>query len=186
MRPVQSDNAASTRTIRLVGWGLLIALFLVPVVATQISSEIQWTALDFGVFGALLAAFGLGCDLAVRRLTRWSARFAWALTLGTAALLVLVNGAVGLIGSEGADANGLFGIVLAVLAVGIAISRADAQRMAQVLVAAAVTQLAVVGVVIDGDMVPAAEQTSRDALFAGPAFALLWLMAAYLFRRAAR
>jgi hypothetical protein len=93
---------------------------------------------------------------------------------------------VGLIGSEGADANGLFGIVLAVLAVGIAISRADAQRMAQVLVAAAVTQLAVVGVVIGGDMVPAAEQTSRDALFAGPAFALLWLMAAYLFRRAAR
>lgn len=184
--PSPSQSQPSTRTLRVAGWGLLGALFMVPVVAAQISPEVHWTALDFGVFAALLGVVGLGCDFAVRRLARWSERLAWALTLVTAALLVLVNGAVGLIGPEGADANGLFGIVLAVVAVGIAVSRAETQRMASVLVAAAITQLAVTSVILAADMVPTAEQASRDALVSGPGFAVLWLIAAYLFRRAAR
>ena len=121
---------------------------------------------------------------------KWAARaddvLSWVPARLTAALLVLVNGAVGLIGPEGADANGLFGIVLAVVAVGIAVSRAETQRMASVLVAAAITQLAVTSVILAADMVPTAEQASRDALVSGPGFAVLWLIAAYLFRRAAR
>ena len=76
--------------------------------------------------------------------------------------------------------------MLAVVAVGIAVSRAETQRMASVLVAAAITQLAVTSVILAADMVPTAEQASRDALVSGPGFAVLWLIAAYLFRRAAR
>jgi hypothetical protein len=106
--------------------------------------------------------------------------------LVTAALLVLVNGAVGLMGSEQADANHLFGLVLAVVAVGIGVARADTGRMASVMVAAAITQIAVVVVISLGDLVPLAERTHQDALFSGPGFATLWLIAAYLFRKASR
>lgn len=178
--------SALTRGVRIGGWAILGLLFLAPLVAMQGGADVHWTANDFGVFGGLLLLIGLGCEVSLRRLASWTARLAWAVTLVTAAFLVLVNGAVGLIGSEQADANHLFGIVLAVVAVGIGVTRADTGRMASVLGAAAMTQLAVVGVILLGDLVPLAERTSRDALFSGPGFAALWLVAAFLFRKAAR
>jgi len=35
-------------------------------------------------------------------------------------------------------------------------------------------------------LVPLAERTHQDALFSGPGFATLWLIAAFLFRKASR
>ncbi len=182
----KASPSALTRGVRIAGWAVLGLLFLAPFVAMQSGADVHWTANDFGVFGGLLLLIGLGCEVALRRLASWATRFAWAVTLVTAALLVLVNGAVGLMGSEQADANHLFGLVLAVVAVGIGVARADTGRMASVMVAAAITQIAVVAVISLGDLVPLAERTHQDALFSGPGFATLWLIAAFLFRKASR
>ena len=176
----------STRTIRIVGWSVLAAIFMGPVIAMRLTADLAWTGLDFALFGALLIMIGLGCDLVVRHVHSGMVRLAWAMTLCTAAGLTLANGAVGLMGGEGAEANALFGLVLGVLVIGTAGARARAGRMAYVLGAAAGTQLAVVTVILLAQLGPPLGAARWDALISGPGFALLWLMAAYLFQKAAK
>jgi hypothetical protein len=186
MMPLVDPVQRSTRTIRIVGWSVLAAIFMGPVIAMRLTAELAWTGLDFALFGALLIMIGLGCDLVVRHVHSGMVRLAWAMTLGTAAGLTLANGAVGLMGGEGAEANALFGLVLGVLVIGTAGARARAGRMAYVLGAAAGTQLAVVSVILLAQLGPPLGAARWDALISGPGFALLWLMAAYLFQKAAK
>ena len=186
MTHVAGPVQRSTRTIRIVGWSVLAAIFMGPIIAMRLTADPAWTGLDFALFGALLMMIGLGCDLVVRHVRTGVARLAWAITLSTAAGLTLANGAVGLMGGEGAEANALFGLVLGVLVIGTAGARARAGRMAYVLGAAAGTQLAVVTVILLAQLGPPLGAARWDALISGPGFALLWLMAAYLFQKAAK
>lgn len=174
------------RLARVAAWGLAALLLVAPFLAMQVTTDVQWTGSDFAVFSGLLLLIGGGCEWAFRRVGSWEGRAGWALTLLTAALLVLVNGAVGLIGSERADANGLFGIVLAVLAVGLVITKARLGRLAPVLAATGITQVAVAALILLGSFISPDAWNLRDALFAGPGFAGLWFLAAVLFRRAAQ
>lgn len=178
----------ASRTLRLLrigGWGVAALLFVTPFLAMQVTTQVRWTASDFAVFGALLLLIGGGCEWALRRVRSWEGRAGWVLTLLTAALLILVNGAVGLIGSEHDDVNGLFGIVLAVLGVGLVLTKARTEQLAPVLTATAITQLAITAVIIWGGLASPTMWHAPESLFAGPGFAASWFLAARLFRRAA-
>ena len=52
---------------RIIGWGGAAALVMLPAVAMQFTSEVNWTPGDFGFAAMLLGAFGLGVELAVRK-----------------------------------------------------------------------------------------------------------------------
>ena len=57
---------------RIIGWGLALALLLAPLLAMQISSEMNWGLGDFLAAATLILGTGLAVELAVRL-----ARRAW-------------------------------------------------------------------------------------------------------------
>lgn len=162
---------------RVIPW-IGAALMLVgPWVAMRYTDEVQWTASDFIIGGALLFGLAALVDQALWR----PASLAWR----AGALLAVVTGcglawgtlAAGLIGDEGHPANlGVAG-VLAIAAFGTAFARLEARGMARALTATALAQVLVAGLALAlGD----SSGAGVSLLFAGA-----WAVSAMLFRRAA-
>ena len=172
---------------RIIGWGGAAALLLVPLIAMQFTNEVNWTGSDFVFAGVMLGALGLGIELAVRASRRAAYRLGALLALGASFMLVWINGAVGIIGSEGEGANLMFLGVIAVALVGSVIAGFRAGGMAWAMGAAAVAQLLVPVVApsvfppSDPAMVWAPEMIGSTGVFTA-----IWLLAAGLFRRAAQ
>ncbi len=80
------DLARLWNTLRVIGWCAVPVLLLLPAVAMQFTSEVQWTAKDFGFAGAVLVGAGLVLELVTRMTARPAFRFGVALVV---ALLVL-------------------------------------------------------------------------------------------------
>ena len=170
------DSGGCGSRWRLAGWGAAAVLLLVPLVAMQFTDEVDWSAADFAVFGAMLAGAGGALELAVRMTRNTAYRAAVGVALAAAFLLVWANGAVGIIGSEDNPANLMFGGVLAVGIVGAAVARFRPGGMARALVATAVAQ-ALVAVI-------AAVAGLGNIFVSTGLFGALWLASAWLFRRA--
>jgi hypothetical protein len=163
---------------RLVGWGLGAALLAAPLLAMQISDEMDWDLADFALAAALVIGVGVALELVARRATSLAYRAGAGLALATAVFLVWANAAVGIIGREDNPANRMYAGVLAVGAVGAVLARLRPGGMALALVATAVAQVA-------ADLIALASGLGS----AGPVtavFAALWLGSAGLFRKAAR
>lgn len=162
---------------RLAGWGVAALLLLLPLAAMQFTEEVNWTFSDFVFMAVLLGSVGLGFEWIVRKSGSLAYRAGAAVALLTAFLTIWVNAAVGMIGSEDSLFNFLFGIVLLVALGGAVVARFEPAGMTRAMVAAAVVQagLSAAGLLSDvrGGML--------SMTFAG-----LWLLAAVLFRQAAR
>jgi hypothetical protein len=152
----------------------------------QVTDAVAWTLADFALAGGLLGGAGLGLELAARSGGRRSYRMGVGVALAAAVLLVWATGAVGLIGSEDHPANRLFAVVLLVGLVGALLARFRPQGMAWAMVAAAVAQAVVAGAGLSADWGPAGPVRLGDVAMATGLFGAHWLLAAGLFRRAAR
>ncbi|HYF23301.1 MAG TPA: hypothetical protein VD929_07880 [Caulobacteraceae bacterium] len=168
--------------MRPVVWAGAAVLFAAPFVARQLTSEMQWNAFDFVVWGAMLGSGVLAMELAMLGgglAYRFGAGFAAAAAIG----LVWVNGAVGIIGSEDDRANLLFSGVLAVALLGALLARFRPSGMARAMTAAAVAQAGVAAAAIAmgwaGDSLP-------PLLGSTAFFCALWLISARLFAAEAR
>lgn len=174
-----------TRRWRALGWGAAAALLALPFAAMQLTSEVHWTAIDFLTFGAMLAMAGGAIELAVRASGNRLYRAGALVAVGAGFGLVWVNLAVGFLGDEHNPANLMYLGVLAVSVVGSIVARATPARMAKVMVTTAIAQ-ALVGIVAlaAGWTSPGAdgryEVVMGTSLFGG-----LWLLSAWLFRKAA-
>jgi len=131
---------------RIAAWAGAVVLLLLPLVAMQVSDEVQWGPLDFAVAAILLFGTALGIDLAVRRSGSGVYRLAAALALVGALLLIWINLAVGIIGDEGDRANLLYLGVLAVGLGGALLARFEAGGMARAMLLTAIA-VAIVGIV---------------------------------------
>ena len=156
---------------RIVGWGTAALLLLLPLAANA-----PWTGSDFIVAAVLLGSVGLAFELIVRKSSNLAYRFAAGCAVVAAFLTVWVNGAVGMIGSEGNPYNLLFGGVLLIALIGSIVARFQAAGMARAMIAAAVAQAVIGALGLSTDMLGGALSM---------AFAGLWLLAAALFRYAA-
>ena len=74
-------------------------VLLLPLVAMQFTSEVQWTASDFVVAGVLLFGMGLLIELALRKTKKGAWRIFAVLGLMLLFLLVWLELAVGIFGS---------------------------------------------------------------------------------------
>lgn len=161
-------------------WGGAAALLALPAIAMRLQADgVDWSAIDFLVFGAMLAtACGL-YELATRMSGDIRYRGAAGIAVATGFLTVWANLAVGMIGSEGNAFNLLFAGVLAVALVGAALARLRAPGMARAMFAAGIAQALVVAAAfaVGGDTRGAA----FSALFVAP-----WLLSSALFRRASQ
>jgi hypothetical protein len=171
---------------RLAGWATVAVLLLLPLVAMQFTDEVKWDAFDFAVMGALLGSVGLGFELAVGKTGNWIYRAAGGIALAAMFLLVWVNGAVGIIGSEDNPANLMYGGVLAVGIIGATIARFQPDGMARALFATALAQAFVAVIALVARLGSTGPIWPRDILILTGFFAALWLISAWLFRKAAR
>ena len=161
-------------------WGGSAALLALPAIAMRLrAGGVDWSAMDFAVFGAMLiVACGL-YELATRMSGDLRYRAAAGIAVATGFLTVWANLAVGMIGSEGNRFNLLFAGVLAVAVIGAAFARLRAPGMARAMFAAGIAQALVVAVAfaVGGDTCGAA----ISALFVAP-----WLLSSALFRHASQ
>ncbi|MCW1402263.1 hypothetical protein OKA06_07965 [Novosphingobium sp. MW5] len=74
--------------LRLALWGFAGLLLLIPAVAMQFTSEVNWGAEDFIAAAVLIGGAGLGIELAVRLVKSRTAMF--ALIAGVIGLMLLV------------------------------------------------------------------------------------------------
>lgn len=161
---------------RIAAWGTAALLLLVPLVAMRFTDEVNWTASDFVFAAAMFGSVGVVYELAVRMTPDLFYRAAVGVALASAFLLVWVNGAVGMIGSEGNPYNLLFGGVLAIALIGAIAARLKPAGMAYAMIAAGAAQAAVAAFGLGAD---------RLGAVLSMAMAGSWLLAAWLFRLAA-
>ena len=160
---------------RMAMWGVAAFLLLLPLVAMQFTREVNWEAGDFLVMGIMLTVACGTCEMAARISGNGAYRAAVGIAVVISFLLVWINLAVGIIGTEDNVLNLMYGGVIAVAVVGSLVAGFRAAGMAKAMFAAAAAQLlvAVVGQ-IEGHF------TWGLTLF----FVLLWLVSAGLFRKA--
>jgi MFS family permease len=171
---------------RIAAWAIAALLLLLPLVAMQLTDEVNWDETDFIVFGAMLAAACGAWELAARMTGDIAYRAAIGVAVAAAFILVWMNLAVGIIGSEDNPANLMYGGVLAVAIIGAVIARFQPHGMARALVATALAQtLAGVIALIAGWGSTGANWPQVIVILTG-FFAALSLGSALLFRKAAR
>ena len=162
---------------RMIGWGGVLALLLLPLVAMNFTNEVNWTVGDFIFAAMLMGSVGLAVELTVRASRSYAYRAGAGIALAATFLTVWANAAVGMIGSEDDPYNLVFfGVILLGLA-GAVLARFRAKGLAGAMAAAGVAQL---GASLFG-MFTDPRGGILSALFAG-----LWLISALLFRKAAR
>lgn len=163
---------------RIARWGTAGILLLVPWVAMQFTEEVAWTLSDFGVFGAMLFVACGTYELAARVTGNTAYRAAAGVALAAAFILVWLNLAVGIIGSEKNPANLMYAGVLAVGILGALLARFQPHGMARALAGTALAQALVAVIALIAGW--------GSALILTGGFVALWLTSAQLFRRAAR
>jgi hypothetical protein len=162
---------------RIAMWGTAALLLLLPLVAMQSTSEVDWSASDFIVMGAMLATARGARELAARASGKGSYRIAAGVAVGVSFLTVWANLAVGMIGDEGNPLNLLFGGVLAIALTGAIVTRFEAGGMARAMAVTAAAQAAAGAIGLSTDI---------HGAVLSMAFAVPWLASAWLFRKAAR
>lgn len=169
----------------IVVWALAATLLLIPAVAMQFTREVNWTALDFVTMGGLLASAAGAHEFLARKAPYWAYRAAAACALLTASLMVWINLAVGIIGSEQNDANAMYAGVLAVAIGGACLARLRAPGMARAMLAAAGAQMLVAVIAVALGLGVGGPIWPRDILGVTAMLTASWLLAGWLFRRAA-
>ena len=163
---------------RIALWGAAALVLLLPWVAMQFTEEVAWDLADFVIFGGMLVGACGAFELAAKVTPSKAYRAAVGVALATAFILVWMNLAVGIIGSEDNPANLMYAGVLAVGIIGALIARFQPRGMARALVATALAQalVAVIALIVGWGY----------TLILTGFFVALWLTSARLFWAAAR
>ena len=153
-------------------------ILLLPLVAMQFTDEVIWDETDFAVIGVMLFGACGAYELAARMTGNIPYRAAVGVAVVAAFILIWINLAVGIIGSEDNPANLMYGGVLAVGILGALIVRFQPHGMARALAATALVQ-ALVGVIamIAGLGSTGANWPEAIVVLTG-FFAALWLISA--------
>lgn len=176
MATTQHGDGKRRNPLRIVIWGTATFALMLPWIAMQFTSEVDWDLADFAVFGIMLLVVCGTYELGTRLTGNKWYRLAVGIAVLGAFLLTWINLAVGIIGNEGNPANLMFIAIPMVGIIGALIARFGSRGMARALVATAIAQVIV----------------ALIALIAGWGytfgltgfFTILWLTSAHLFRKA--
>lgn len=174
---LDKSGGRQVSSLRIAAWSAAALVLLLPLIAMQFTDEVVWPASDFAIFGVMLAVAGGSLEFAARKTGDFTYRYAVGFAVAAAFLLLWVNGAVGIIGSDDNVANRIYDGVLAVGLLGAVIARFRPRGMSYAMFATAGAQ--VLAFVIA--LVAGWGHTGPITIF----FTALWLASAFLFRRAA-
>jgi hypothetical protein len=177
------------RSIRLQMLYVALAtasILMVPLMAMMSSDEVNWDLFDFIVMGVLLFGTGLSYVLISRISDSIAYRAAVGVAVAAGFLLIWVNLAVGIMGSEDNPANLLYLGVLAVGLLGAGIARLQSRGMARTLFVTALAQMLVPVIALIIWRPSLDEPPGIIGIFIlNSFFAALFIVSALLFRRAA-
>lgn len=89
-----------TQNKRLIGIVSTVAfLLLLPLMAMQFTSEVDWNLFDFVIMGTLLLGTGLMCELVLRKVKKRDYRIGMLAAILVALFLIWAELAVGIFGS---------------------------------------------------------------------------------------
>ena len=157
---------------------------MLPLFAMQVTDKVVWDLTDFAFLGALLIGVGVTYELAVRKTRNTAYRSAVGVALAAVFILVGVNGAVGVIGTAHDDANLMYGGVLVVGIIGAVIARFRPYGMVRALFATAIAQALVAIIALLAGFGSTGSIWPLDILVLTGFFTALWLLSAWLFRKA--
>lgn len=176
--PAEAAQERRGRVGDRIVWASAATLWLLPLLAAQISSEMDWSVSDFVVWAFMLGSAAGVYHLATRLSGNRAYRAGAAIAVATAFLITWSNLAVGIIGNEDNPLNLVFFAVLGIALPGALWVRFEARRMARVMQATALAQAAtaIVALVVDG----------ASVFVITAVLVALWLLSSALFRKAAQ
>ena len=181
---MNTSSSLSKSLLRVAaGCGLLL---LVPAIAMQFTEDVQWSASDFLVMGALLFATGSAYVLISRMASHASYRLALGLGIGTTFFMVWSNLAVGLIGSGPHWGNFMYAAVVAIVIIGTILSRFSAQGMERVMYVVSGSLVVLASIALFADMQSYPGSSVGEIIGVNAFFATLYVIAGVLFRYAAQ
>jgi hypothetical protein len=168
---------------RVARWSAAALLLCVPVVAMRFpDSGFDWSPSDFVIMGALFATILGAYDFLASRAPSIAYRAASVLTTLGMFLLIWMNMAVGIIGSENNDSNLMFAGVIAIIVGGACVAKFKAQGMSNALFGAAAAQLLIGGIALALDLGTDGRGWPRDVIVLTSFYTGLWAVAGTLFR----
>lgn len=171
---------------RMAAWVTAAIAWLLPFFAMQLKDEINWTGSDFAFAGLLIVGSGVLLELIARMTENTAYRAAFGVGIATAFLLIWINAAVGIIGSEDNPANLMHVGVLAIGIIGAVIARFKPAGMARALFATAFAQGLIGVIALAAGLGSTAPSFPEAVVFLTGFFTALWLLSASLFRKAAQ
>ncbi|QYJ00815.1 hypothetical protein KUV46_00090 [Thalassovita mediterranea] len=141
----------------------------------------NWTLFDFVLAGFLLAALALAVFLLLRLKRSRAYRGGLFLLIATSVLLVLVNGAVGIIGGSENDANMLYVAALGAAWLGGAVMRFRSNWLSRFLSVLALSYVFIAAAAVILGWGQAGAAWPWDVLVGSAVFAILWQVSAWLF-----
>ncbi len=79
--------------------GITAFLLLIPLIAMQFTTEVNWNLMDFVVAGILLFGFGLLIEFALRKIKKFNFRILALVSIVVVFLLIWAELAVGIFGT---------------------------------------------------------------------------------------
>lgn len=179
--------AKSGRGWRILRWGGAAALLTVPAIAMWMGAPgVDWSVSDFVIMGLLFAIVLSAYEFIAGRGSLLAYRAGAAIAVLAIFLLIWVNLAVGIIGSEDNPANFMFAGVISVAVGSMIVAHFRAAAMAKGMIATAASQVLVGVIAVLGGMGFDGPIFPRDVIVLTTIFTGLWLASAVLFASAAR
>ncbi|WP_114792913.1 hypothetical protein U0035_03270 [Niabella yanshanensis] len=176
----QVKLSRSLMTIALV----TVTILMIPFVAMQFTSEVNWSVADFLIMGALISGTGLTYVLINRFAPNWVYRIAIIVALGTTFLMIWANMAVGLIGSGPNAGNIMYAAIVLVVVIGILFSRLRSSGMERTMYAMVSSLIILTGIALLSGMNHYPGSSSSEIVSVGAFFAALFLLSGLLFHAA--
>lgn len=157
-------------------------ILLIPFVAMQFSTEVNWSPIDFIFMGALIFGIGFSYVLATRFVSNIVYKVAIGAALGSTFLMIWSNLAVGLIGGGPHWGNFMYMGVIAVGIIGTILSRFTPAGMERAMYAMAFSFVLIAGIALSANMQEYPQSSVVEIIGVNGFFALLFSVAGLLFR----
>lgn len=168
---------------RIAAWAAAACLLVLPLVAMQLTPEVDWSAADF-VFAAVLLFGSLGAyEIVARKTGQTAYRAGVGLAIAATFLLIWGNAALGI--SDSAGDPMYLGVALIGIA-GVIVALARPGVGARMMLATALALVAVTAITLIAAMVPNPHTSALELLGLTAFYSVLFLGAAWLLREAAR
>lgn len=157
-------------------------ILLIPLIAMQYTSEVDWSLADFILMGALI--FGTGAAIVI--FTAYSDNYVYKLAMiaavGSTFLFIWVNLAVGLIGGGAHAGNLMYAVVILVGLIGTYLSRFSAKGMERTMFAMAFTFVLLALIALVANMQDYPNSSVLEIIGVNAFFGALFTVAGMLFR----